>query len=368
LKSYGVRDRFLTAAYTIPSERLERARGRTMRHRTIVVGVLAGSLFALGACGREAVDVTDGADASADVTAGAEAGSTSDGSQGESASCPASYPICRAFANDGTKGGAVSVRVDAEAGLAFVTTRSLAAHTMGPYGTNPNTAAAQAFTLSIPLVPKQGESAAGNGHVAVAWNGVSIFNPGDARNIGGCTGNAAYLEADGVDAYGGHPAPNGEYHYHTGFFLTRAAELGLVQEAGKHSSLVGYAFDGVPIYGTYGYTDPTDATSDVRPLRSCYRLKAERTCCQDISKCSLVAQFERKTLVLGAFVEDYTFDAEAYAEGTCDLDMYNSRIAKTPEYPEGTRVYVMTLDDAGTVTYPFVFGTKYWGVPAANPR
>ena len=81
-----------------------------------------------------------------------------------------------------------------------------------------------------------------------------------------------------------------------------------------------------------------------------------------------MAQFERKTLTMGAFVEDYVYDAEAHAAGTCDLDEWNSRIAKTPEYPAGTRVYVMTLERDGTVTYPFVFGTRYWGVAAPNPR
>lgn len=333
----------------------------------LFVGFVA---LVIAACGRESVDATtateDGGTTIAEDGAVVETGAGSDTST--SADCPAKFPICRAFSNDGKNGGSVAVRVDETAGLAYVTTRSLAAHTMGPFGTNPNAATPKDFTLSIPLVPREGESTAGNGHVAVAWNGVSIFNPGDARNIGGCIGNAAYLEADGVDPFGGHPTGNGEYHYHTGFFLNRAKELGLVQEPGKHSSLVGYAFDGIPIYGTYGYADPDDATSEVKPLRSCYRLKTERTCCQDISKCSLVAQFERKTLVLGAFVEDYDFDATAFADGTCDLDKYNSRVAKTPEYPEGTRVYVMTLDDAGTVTYPFVFGTKYWGIPATNPR
>ncbi|MBL9111157.1 MAG: YHYH protein [Myxococcales bacterium] len=342
-----------------------------MRFRAFVVGVVATWVGGLGACGGTALDVTDGGEGNATSDAGTpvtESGASSEAGAEGTTDCPASYPICRAFRNDGAQGGAVSVRVDPSAGLAYVTTRGLAAHAMGPYGTNPNTATARALTLSIPLVPKEGDSPAGNGHVAVAWNGVALFNPSDARNIGGCTGNAAYLEADGVDAYGGHPAPGGEYHYHTGFFLTRAAELGLVQEPGKHSSLVGYAFDGVPIYGTYGYSDPQDPASAVRPLRSCYRLKPERTCCQDISKCSLVAQFERKTLVLGAFVEDYAFDDAAYRAGECDLDAYNSRVAKTPEYPEGARVYVMTIDDGGTVTYPFVFGTRYWGVPAQNPR
>lgn len=323
-------------------------------------------------CGRASVDaeadaatvVTNEADASADAS-----GVPTDGASANP-SCPSSYPICNAFKNDGSKGGGVSVSIDTAANVARVTTKGLAAHAMGPYGTNPNTATARALTLTIPLVPTEasGGSSAGVGHVAIAWDGVAIYNPSDARDIGGCTGNAAYIEADGVDAFGGHPAPGGEYHYHTGAFLTRAAELGLKQAEGSHSSLVGYAFDGVPIYGSYGYSDPSDATSPIKRIASCYKLKAERTCCADPSKCAPVATFEQKPLVLGAFVEDFELDQEALAAGTCDLDAFNSRFAKTPEYPQGTRVYVMTLDEAGVPTYPFVFGTRYWGTPAENPR
>lgn len=330
-----------------------------------------GCLTAILACTSGAVDDSTSIDGGTSPDGAPDGAAPTDGGPPtgtDSSACPASYPICRVFSNDGSKGGGVSVRVDAEKGVAYVATRGLAAHPMGPYGTNPNVATARDLTYTIPLVPRQGEGPAGNGSVAVAWNGVALFNPSDARDIGGCTGNAAFLEADGVDPYGGHPAPNGQYHYHTGFFLRRATELGLVDGPERHSSLVGYAFDGVPIYGSYGYSDPRDPASPVRALRSCYRLKAERTCCRDIAKCSLVAQFERKTLALGAFIEDYAFDEESFTAGTCDLDMYNSRVAKTPEYPKGARVYVMTVAEDGTVTYPFVFGTRYWGVAAANPR
>lgn len=324
-------------------------------------------------CGRASVDTAADAESpvtDTDATTSPDASVLPSDGSSPSASCPSSYPICNAFKNDGSRGGSVSVSIDAQANVAKVTTKGLAAHAMGPYGSNPNTATARELTLTIPLVPTEaaGGAAAGFGHVAIAWDGVAIYNPTDARDLGGCTGNAAYLEADGVDAFGGHPAPSGEYHYHTGAFLTRAAELGLKQEEGSHSSLVGYAFDGVPIYGSYGYSDPTDATSAIKRVTSCYRLKAERTCCADPSKCALVATFDRKPLVMGAFVEDFELDQDALAAGTCDLDAFNSRFAKTPEYPEGTRVYVMTLDESGVPTYPFVFGTRYWGSPAQNPR
>ena len=49
-------------------------------------------------------------------------------------------------------------------------------------------------------------------------------------------------------------------------------EIG-VNEA--HSPIIGWAFDGNPIYGPYGYIDPTDQNSGLRRMRSSYKLKDE---------------------------------------------------------------------------------------------
>ncbi len=294
------------------------------------------------------------------------AGSSADAGGAEPDSCPSSFPICSAFLNDGKFGGSVKVSVDAEAKVAIVTTNNLASHAMGPYGGNPNQALPQKFRFSIPLNATPGPTPAGFGHVAVAFNGVSLFNPADARDIGGCTGNAAYLESDQVDAFGGHPTPGSEYHYHTGDFLKKATELGLKNASSKHSSLVGYAFDGLPIYGPYGFADGKTAAGGIRALRSCYRLKSTRTCCIDPTRCLETSTFENKITTLGAFVEDFEFDGQALAAGQCDLDEFNSRVSVTPEYPTGIRTYVMTFDAQGHVAFPFIFGTRYWGTALVN--
>jgi len=271
------------------------------------------------------------------------------------------HPICAALRNSGAYGGYVRTSLNDARTEAVVETNSLPDYQPGPYGANPNTAQAQQFTFRIPLAPSPGPAAAGVGHVAVAWNGVSLFNPADARNIGGCTGNAAFLESNHVDRFGGHPTARGEYHYHSGEFLKHAEELGLRNSAAEHSSLVGFSFDGLPIYGPFAFSDPNDAASAIQELRSCYRLKSARTCCQDTGLCSLTSTFDQKTLVMGAFVEDFEHDATALAEGRCDLDEFNSRVAVTPEYGPPTRLYVMTFDANGNVAFPFIFGTRYWG-------
>jgi YHYH protein len=283
-----------------------------------------------------------------------------------SSACPTSLPICNAFRNDGKYGGRVSVTVSSDQREAVVRSNDLANHPMGAYGPNPNKALPQSFEFRIPLTFTDGPSRAGFGHVGVAFNGVSLFNPQDARDIGGCTGNAAYIESDQVDAYGGHPTPNSEYHYHTGDFLKKAAELGLRGSVTEHSSLVGYAFDGVPIYGPFGFVDGQAATGGVREMRSCYRKKAARTCCIAAARCAPAASFEGKALVLGAFVEDFEFDQEAFTKKQCDLDTYNSRVTVTPEYGTPVRAYFMTFDEDGRVTFPFIFGTQYAGRATPN--
>jgi hypothetical protein len=275
--------------------------------------------------------------------------------------CPAHHPLCTSFFNDGSHGGTLILKVDESAGTASVTTNGLANHEMGPYGLNPNAEASKNNTFTFPLTPSAGPTDAGFGTVAVAFNGVSLFNPADARDIGGCTGNAGFIEADHVDPFGGHPTPDGTYHYHSGEFLKKAEEIGLSHNPTEHASLVGYGFDGLPIYGPHGFSDPNDAESNLKMLKSCYRLKAERDCCDTLAQCATSATFENKILEMGAFVEDFEFDQAAFDAGQCDLDEFNSRQAVTPEYPEGTRIYVMTFDDNDAVAFPFIFGTRYWG-------
>jgi hypothetical protein len=263
-------------------------------------------------------------------------------------------PICSAFLPH------VSVSLDKERGVAVITSDGMPEHAAGPYGINPYSERAQDVRLEVPLAPTAGaEADTPRGAIAVAYNGVPIYHPVNWDDFGGCRGNAIFLE--GFDSYGGHPGPDGNYHYHGGQFLTHAVHLGLRHVAGEHSSLVGYALDGFPIYGPFGYVVADDATSGVQALRSCYRLQEARTCCADEGVCGLQAMSHEKTLALGAFVEDHVFDAAAYANGACELNAFNMRFQATPEYPEGTWAYVVTLDAAGAPTFPYLIGLRYYG-------
>ena len=51
---------------------------------------------------------------------------------------------------------------------------------------------------------------------------------------------------------------------------------------------------------------------------------------------------------LGSFVEDYDYTADG------DLDKYNGRYCKTPEYPNGVYAYFCTIQDADGSVSPFI--------------
>ena len=118
------------------------------------------------------------------------------------------------------------------------------------------------------------------GPMGVANNGVVLFNPsaapgnlpgGNQTPNAGWTFNAVFNEASyGVDACGGHPESNGEYHYHG------MPEL-LIEFLGDNEgmTLVGWAADGFPVYARYGFSDANDSASQVIALQSSYRLKSQ---------------------------------------------------------------------------------------------
>ena len=96
--------------------------------------------------------------------------------------------------------------------------------------------------------------------------------------------------------------------------------------------LLGWAADGFPIYAPWGLTDPADASSPLKDLRSSYQLKrGERPAGGPA----------------GAYDGTYTQDF-AFVEGSGDLDRFGGRVGVTPEFPGGTFHYVLTPE------HPFV--------------
>jgi len=116
---------------------------------------------------------------------------------------------------------------------------------------NPSHIQEQANTWYIPLEPSQNPKAiamdAKNsnqalpmGAIGVATNGVIFFNPFDHL-----------FETDAVwrlDRCCGHPSPRNQYHYHK---YPVCVKTPWSDEGEAHSCVIGFAFDGYPVYGPY---------------------------------------------------------------------------------------------------------------------
>ena len=124
-----------------------------------------------------------------------------------------------------------------------------------------------------------------------------------------------------------------------------------------HSPIIGWAFDGNPIYGPYGYSDPTDQSSAIQKLNTSYRLKTNLVYNVDSNPNPVrTAGPLLSAEAAGKFVEDYE-----YVFGLGALDQYNGRFCKTPEYPEGRYSYFVTIDatDDGNPLFPYVMGPSF---------
>ncbi|MDX1389687.1 MAG: YHYH protein [Acidobacteriota bacterium] len=198
---------------------------------------------------------------------------------------------------------------------------------------NPNRIEEQHYEFKIPADPRLARNVKllGMRDFGVAVNGIP-FNPGAAEWYHGDHRHEWQYEALsgaiplGLDASYAHVQPDGAYHYH-GLPMLLLENLGF--DPASHSPLVGWAGDGFPIYAVYGYTDGKDATAGIRALTPSYRLK---TGARPESRGDPAGEYD------GTFVEDYE-----YVEGLGDLDECNGRSTVTPEFPEGTYAYFLTV-------------------------
>jgi hypothetical protein len=123
-----------------------------------------------------------------------------------------------------------------------------------------------------------------------------------------------------------------------------------------HSPIIGWAYDGNPIYGPYGYSSKTGGL--VKALKSGYALLDSST--------NRPTNFPN-----GFFVEDYIF------VGDGDLDEYNGRFCITPEFPNGVYAYFSTINDSSVESsgifknyrkpvFPYFIGNYYKSLPISG--
>jgi uncharacterized protein (TIGR03437 family) len=217
--------------------------------------------------------------------------------------------------------------------------------------------------------------------------------PGGSGGAGSGDGiwrrNAAYGEAQTFDYCLGHQTNTGDYHYHVNPLCLRAqlddnlvtvsaSRVGVTyrekSSGWTHSPILGWAQDGYPIYGPYGYSDPTNAASAVRCMVSSFELRSitARTSLpawslpnhSGISQQLASSQYGppiNAEYPLGRYLEDYD-----YVQGLGDLDQYNGRFTVTPEFPNGTYAYFVTIDANGNPAFPYVIAGQFYGTASGG--
>jgi hypothetical protein len=270
----------------------------------------------------------------------------------------------------------------------------------------------------------------GMGSIGFLVDGVSIYNTSDGfsysyANSKDASPVAGIGPGDGIwnrDAWPNekisfdyalnHPQPSGQYHAHVTAIGVRylLGDNVLYNDSTKqysentgttvfqHSPIIGWVNDGLPLYGPYGYSDPLDTGSPVRRMISGYVLRdgtygtVNLTSSGRTSLPKWAQQSQGKTnpltatqygpsvsttYELGHFSEDYDYLGDlGYTQGSnstangstilFDLNQYNVRYCKTPEYPNGTWAYFTTIKADGAPWYPYNVGRAYFGSPTGG--
>jgi hypothetical protein len=301
----------------------------------------------------------------------------------------------------------------------YIRSSGLASYVMGPWYLNaaktqlfPNYPANQHVIYRVPRNPTipPAKTLTGLGAVGYFVNGVALFDNRDAFYWNGSSevmGNGlwnrdAYVnESVTFDAALAHQA-GANHHYHANPIALRY-QLGdhvdynpasnhyteSTNAILKHSPIVAWVRDGFPIYGPYGYSNPTNPASGVRRMVSGFVVRngqngttnlttAGRTSlpqwaarAYNRSATLAVAEYGPNvsaTYPLGRYVEDndYLGDAGRVLGVDFDLDEYNVRFCVTPEFPNGTNAYFVTIATNGAPAFPYNLGRSFYGNPTGN--
>ena len=129
-------------------------------------------------------------------------------------------------------------------------------------------------------------------------------------------------------------------------------ENNLEKSSTYHSPIIGWAYDGNPIYGPYGYDTATGGS--VRSMVSGYESVTNLTNRPEV-------------FPNGFFIQDFVYT------GNGDLDEHNGRFCITPDYPNGVYAYFATINlnvnSSGTFKgykkpqFPYLIGDTYYSKP-----
>ncbi|HEV2328325.1 MAG TPA: YHYH protein [Verrucomicrobiae bacterium] len=305
----------------------------------------------------------------------------------------------------------------------YVRSTGLASYTMGPWYLNsahtqlfPNLPTDQQVLYRFPrtnCVPAT-RTENGGGQIGIFVDGVEMFNSWDAytwdptnqmneRNITGYWNRDAYVN-EGVtfDPGNAHQQGTGVYHYH-------ADPLGLRYLLGdhvdynpntktfsedtnapvKHSPILAWTADGIPLYGPYGYSNATNANSGIRRMVSGYILRngQDGTSNLTLTGRTTIPQWAVRlynvtsnqpgpnvslNYPLDDYMEDNDYLGDLINTNTCtnfqqgvdfDLDQFNGRWCVTPEFPNGIYAYFVSVNSNGAPAFPYDIGRGFYGSP-----
>lgn len=157
-----------------------------------------------------------------------------------------------------------------------------------PNSVNPYYVIEQDFTLQYPY--RGGQDTQGDhnsivlqsGSIGITLPGILINGVANDKYINGDLSTRWHYDAnqaliDGRDQYGGAPVSDGAYVYRDSTFITANAwgnvsgfTGGSYTHADGHSKIIGFAQDGYPIYGPFGYVNPSNANSGAVRMTSSY--------------------------------------------------------------------------------------------------
>lgn len=243
--------------------------------------------------------------------------------------------------------------------------------------------------------------------------------------------DAAQTLVNGQDAYGGAPENDGAYVYRDSTFITANAwgnvsgfTGGEYTHTDGHSKIIGYAEDGYPIYGPFGYVNALDMNSGTVRMTSSYlpnnnglgrpAAKSAEIIANVLSASTITVsstfglnpgmrltvndagiasgeywiinnglhsavgpkdytggtnqiQLNKPITVTANTNVTFEFLSGAFIEdyqfipASGTLDQYNGRFCVTPEFPRGTYAYFATQDINNKPVYPYFVGSAFYG-------
>jgi hypothetical protein len=311
--------------------------------------------------------------------------------------------------------------VDYSTNWVYVRCSGLGFHFMGPWYLDsqktqifPNLPLNTKTFYRIPRTPTNqvATNVNGGGPIGRFVDGVAMYNSWDAytwnvtsnadvQNFTGYWNRDAYVnEGPSFDPSNAHQDQSGTYHYHVNppgirYLLGDSvsynpATNGYYENPTNlhHSPILAWVADGHPLYGPYGYSSASNASSGIPRMVSGYVLRNGQNGTDNLtstgrthmpawadlfynltgSATNQAGPNVSTSYPLGRYMEDnaHLGDVGKTQGVDFDLDQYNGRWCYTPEFPTGTYAYFVSISSNGIPVFPYNIGRAYKGNPVGG--